>query len=289
MIGTSRTGFGLDARLVEERMAKELGRPALAFNFGVPATGPVVHLLYFRRLLEAGHKPDLLLVEVLPSSLAILDRGPLEDLYISGDRLRYSEVDAAIGYDFPAREPRLTWWKSIVSPWYTLRFQLLGRAANGWLPWQYRMDCGRAADARGWIDPLANSVAPAKQKEAFAAARIQYGAYLGGMFPGGGAGRALADLLDLARERGIPVKLVVMPESNEFRTMYHPDVEKRFTAFLTDVCAKHGGEWIDARRWLPDEVFYDGHHLLRPGAEAFSAKLADAVIVPFFKSVREER
>jgi len=36
----------------------------------------------------------------------------------------------------------------------------------------------------------------------------------------------------------------------------------------------------DARGWLPDDDFYDSHHMFAAGAEAFTDRLTREVIAP---------
>jgi hypothetical protein len=47
-LGTSRLGFGFHSARIEARLT-EYGLTASAFNFGVPASGPVTHLVYLKR------------------------------------------------------------------------------------------------------------------------------------------------------------------------------------------------------------------------------------------------
>jgi len=280
MLGTSRTGYAFQGRRIEQRLAT-LGRPVIAFNFGIPASGPITHKLYLDRLLNDGHRPNLIVLEVLPSSLADQDStGPAEQVFLPGDRLRRAEVDQAIGYGFPEDRVLGKWRQSIFHPWFGLRFQILGRLASGFLPWHLRQDSGRVSDDHGWLDPLASTVTPEKQREALNNARMEYAHALATMTPGGGATKAFEDLLILAKSNGIVVKIIIMPESSEFRTMYRLEVAERVNAFLNEACSRQGVEWIDARLWLEDSAFYDGHHLLRPGSAAFSDRLAAEVIGP---------
>lgn len=286
MLGTSRTGYAFNARRAEAQLNTALGRPVTVFNFGIAASGPVTHKLYLDRLLAAGHRPDLLVLEILPSSLAKLDEGPYERLFITGDRMDHSEVQKAIGYGFPAEALQKKWRLAAVHPWFTLRFQMLGRMSSGWLPWQLRFDAGRTSDDHGWMMPLGATDTPERKQAAFDRAWMEYHVLLAGMTPGGGAGRALEDLLALARQNNIAVKVVILPESPKFRQMYHPDVLARLNTFLKETCSRHGVDWIDARDWLPEEAFYDGHHTMRTGAEAFTDRLTRDVIVPHLGLVK---
>jgi hypothetical protein len=64
---------------------------------------------------------------------------------------------------------------------------------------------------------------------------------------------------------------------------YSPETTQRLYAFLHRLCADHGCGLVDARTWLPDAVFSDGHHMLRSGAETFSDRLAREVILSFLR------
>jgi len=284
MLGTSRTGYAFYSARVREQLAAELGGRAMAFNYGIPASGPVTHLTYLRRLLEAGHRPDLLLVEVLPPTLAELEDGPLEARFFFGDRLRRGEVEPVIGYGFPAEKTRRDWRRSVTVPWYQLRFPMVGRVHPSALPWHLRYDWSRTEDPAGWSTPMVTDLTPEKQDEGLKRAAGEYGAILADMHPTGGGARALADLLALCREQKLPVRMVLMPESEGFRALYLPATTGRLYAFLAALEAEYGAPLIDARGWLPAAVFTDGHHMLRPGAEAFSDRLVREAVLPYFRA-----
>ncbi len=284
MLGTSRTGYGFYAPRIRDQLAGELGGRAMAFNFGIPASGPVTHLLYFRRLLEAGHRPDLLLVEVLPPTLAAIPReGPLESRFLFGERLRYAEIEPAVGYGFPAEKTRAAWTRSVVTPWHALRFPLMGRVMPSALPWHLRYDWSRTEDPAGWTTPFVTDVSPEAADAGLRRAAGEYGAILADMHPTGGGARALADLLAVCRDHRIPTRLVLMPESEGFRALYPPATTDRLYAFLRGLEAEYGVPLVDARTWLPATAFTDGHHMLRPGAETFSDRLVREAILPFFQ------
>lgn len=283
MLGTSRTGYGFYAGRLQSQLAADLHGPATVFNFGIPASGPVTHLLYARRLLAAGHHPELLLVEVLPPGLADLPDGPLEARFLFGDRLRHDEAEAVIGYGFPAESVRKQWWSSVTTPWFALRFPILGRLSPSAVPWHLRFDWSRTTDPHGWSTPMVDRITPQVYQAGLLRAAGEYGAILADMHPGGGAGRALGDLLALCRDHHVPVRLVLMPESEGFRALYPPATTARLYAFLHALCAEYGCELTDARTWLPDTAFTDGHHMLRPGAEAFSDRLYREVVLPFIR------
>ena len=92
--------------------------------------------------------------------------------------------------------------------------------------------------------------------------------------------RAMRELLAHLRREGIPAVVVLMPEGSVFRSWYGPKA-RAATAELIEVAeAETGRPVVDARAWLPDEAFADGHHVRDVAAPAFSARMARECIVP---------
>ncbi len=278
MLGSSRTGLAFHGKRVEEAIAAQ-GHTTVAFNFGIPASGPVTHLIYLRRLLDSGVVPDLILIEILPSMLMETTDGPLERLWFFPDRITLRECDTLIGHGFQPGPVRESHAKSVLFPAFSLRFQLLTRVAPSWVPWQYRFDWSRSADECGWGTPLLQTISPADRQKAEAQARAEYANVLADLRPGGGATTALCEILELCRERGIRVKIVLMPEGSTFQSMYSAQSLERLKAFLSPL----GTPIVDARNWLTDDVFTDGHHMFRVGAEQFTDRLTREVILPTFR------
>jgi hypothetical protein len=282
MLGTSRTAAAFAAGRVRDKLGS-----GVVFNFGIPASGPITHSVYLKRLLADGHKPDLLLLEVLPPTLVDLPAGPttpagpLEGRFLYGDRLTHGELDRVIDYGFPAEDVRRRWRQSVYEPWYALRFPIVGRAFPSALPWHVRFDWSRGCDEFGWGAPFQESVTPTEFATGFKQAHGEYADILAMLEPTGGGARALVDTVDLCRERGIAVRLVLMPESSHFRAMYPPEAERKVYEFLDRVCREHGCTLVNARHWLPDDAFWDGHHMVKPGAVLFTDMLAKDSIEPF--------
>jgi hypothetical protein len=283
MLGTSRTAAAFDAGRVRE----QLDTRGVVFNFGIPASGPITHIVYLKRLLADGHRPDLLILEVLPPTLADtaggpgIPAGPLEARFFFGDRMQHHELDDVVRYGFVEADVQAKWRQSVTIPWYQNRFPIMGRIMPSAQPWQLRFDWSRGCDEFGWGASFFDTVTPDEYAKGLFRARGEYGDILADLKPNGGGARALADLLALCRERQIAVRLVMMPEASGFRSMYSPVVLERIHAFLNGLCSKYGCEAVDARSWLPDSAFTDGHHMLRPGAAIFSDRLNREVIVPF--------
>jgi hypothetical protein len=97
--------------------------------------------------------------------------------------------------------------------------------------------------------------------------------------------RALRDLLDLCRQERISVAFLVMPESREFQSWYSLLGDVQFHAYLRHLAAEYAVPVLNARNWMADDDFLDGHHLLPDAAAAFSERLGRQALQPFLASV----
>jgi hypothetical protein len=283
-LGSSRTGFAFNGLYAGHLLALR-GTPTACYNYGVPAAGPIAELQNLRRTLAAGIVPDLVVVEVLPIMLHADPSGPHEHRLLSPDRFDAGELARAARFGFPEPETTVKWWKARLAPWWTYRFQLLGRASPSWLPFNLRFDFGRNGDPAGWGTFPFTTVDAETKAKGLARAHGEYAPLLSVLNPGGGACDALRELINLCRERGIAVRVVLLPESTEFRAWYAPGVDDRLAAFLASLSAMV----IDARDWIPDDQFADGHHLLQAGTMAFTEKLVDRVLAPALEARRAAR
>ena len=281
MLGSSRTLLGFHAGLVEAE------NPGLrAFNFGTPASGPITHLIYLKRLLDAGIVPDLLLVEVLPPALADGPDGPGEQAFLTGDRLSLREVETVEAHGFRRGPLREAWRESVYSPASALRFQLLGRTVPSWIAPRLRCDWSRSTDAHGWTTPPRQVVTADERAERTANAVAEYRATLANMVVDGRPLMALCEVLELCRVKSIAVRVVLMPEAPSFQSLYPPGLSDRIASALDGVAREHGSRFFDARNWLTEDDAYDGHHLFRIGAESFTRRLTLEAIHPHFASAR---
>lgn len=289
-LGTSRTGNGFDAGTAQRLLSDGLGRPVGVFNHGLPASGPVTHLLHLNRLIEDGHRPTLLLLEIHSPTLANLSDGPLEVRFAHGLAFDWDELERLRGYGFPVDGLRSERRGSLVAPWHALRFQLVGRIAPSALPFYRRYDWSRGRDAFGWSPMLVDSVDEERRQAGLERARREYQHILHAMRPGddqGPAFRALRDLLQLCRERGLAVVLVRMPEGEGFRAMYTRALSRRLGLLLARIAEEYGCGLADCREWMPESAFADGHHLLPSAATAFTERLTREVIAPVVRAATE--
>jgi hypothetical protein len=152
----------------------------------------------------------------------------------------------------------------------------LGLDATG--PWD--ASAGPTTDGHGWHDHFLPGLTPAERRRYADLARGQYRDCFGDFRLAGGPARALGDLLDCCGRERLPAALVLMPEATAFRALYPPAVLGGIERFLADLSREKHVPLIDARTWVEDGGFWDGHHLLPEGAAVFTERFAREALRP---------
>ncbi len=276
-LGSSRTVFGLRGASAEPWLTEKLGRRVVLFNMGFPGCGPVGNRLTLERLLNQDLRPDLLLLEVLPAFLThACARCEVLPDWIAASRLRRDELRLLQRYA-PQRRAALErdWWTAQALPVHVQRFRLMQRLAPALLPPSFDPDSLASCDEAGWLDlrrvckeSADVSLATAKKEYAYLMQDYQVApAQLG----------AVAETIERARQEGIAVAVVLMPEGPTFHGWYSGGTVRtveRTLAWLREEC---GVRVIDLRGGWPESAFLDSHHLLADGAERFTRRLAGRI------------
>jgi hypothetical protein len=285
MVGSSRVEYGLLGRAIEDSLTGPCGVRPVVFNFGISGAGPIIELLTLQRLLRDGPRPDVVLVEVVPSLLA--GQFPAWDLQrLTPDRLGLDELPWIAPYGPSLAMRRIEWLRASAVPWYTHRIAMLSCGAPLLLPGPNPGGVWQELDEAGGM-PLPVLPPPAEQyRRAFARATREHGEKLASLQIGGPAVQALHDLLDLCRREHIVARLVMMPEGSDFRALYPPQAWAQVERFLNDLARQYDCPLINAREWVADDHFADGHHLLRPGAAIFSERLGREYLLPLLIGTR---
>jgi hypothetical protein len=281
-VGSSRTAHGFQAGLAQEQLTASLDRPASAFNWGIPATGPVSHLLHLRRLIKDGHRPSLLFLEVHPLSFASIPGGVLDTRQIEGTSLDWSELKWIGDYNFPVEHLREQRRMVAIAPWYALRFKIMGRLDQSIHPIELHYDWSRSTDKNGWA--AESEVNDEERAAGMSVYKKAFGVIFDHLTFDDGSVRAFRDLLNLAHQERIPVALVRMPEAAGLLKLVSPDVNAKFDRFLDQFAAEQRVQIHDARNWITDDGFTDGCHLQQKGAGEFTRRLSREMIEPFLQS-----
>lgn len=275
MFGSSRTSNALRGTDLEAMLERLHGRPVVAFNFGVPSSGPITQTLYLKRLLATGLRPDLVLFEIMPPLLAGQMPDPIESHFFAPERLLPGEVDFVVAHGYPADKfrdgERIADW----APIFGLRLPMLGRYFSSWSPWNLRFDSSRNSDETGWMKPVFDPVTPEQYERGVDWARKEYALVLQTLrLNGSPAVASVGEAIAACRSANVPVQAIILPEGAAFRAMYPP-----VALAVLDVFTKRlDCPLIDARRWLGDDGFSDSHHMVSAGSREFTRRLGETII-----------
>jgi hypothetical protein len=265
MLGSSRVMNGFKGGDLEPALSRQLRRPALVYNFGVPGGGTMYSYCCLKRLVAEGDRPDLVLLEVVPAYLT--SHSPLEAKWFVFNETK-SRKFAGAGDDIGAREVLRAWWEKLV-PWHTHRFYILNQTAPELLPLELRAEWVRDADRSGWVVHKA----PARTAENIAFTRKLFAPQFEGFRLGGPSCEALEKALALCRRERIAAAIVLLPEGSEFRSWRSADVQFKIDAYLERLSREYGAPLVCAGDWVADEHFSDANHMFASGAAIFTERL----------------
>jgi hypothetical protein len=287
VVGSSRTQLGLDASRLTADLSATAGRPVRAFNFGTSGAGPLTTDLYFRRLLAAGCRPEAVLVEIHQEFVAAGPGDePFEGRWLHAYRLRAGEAETLRRLGYGVGDPPHLGWRGWLAAAHEFRLPILNAYAVRWLPCPYGLTIGVKTDPFGWVGGL--DVTPDDRRRLLAGAYEQYHPVFAGYRVGGAGAAAVRDMLVLCRANGIRTAVYVTAESSEFRTWYGPAGPGEVEAFARGLGTEFGIPVYDAREWVPDDGFADGHHMTPAGAGTFTARLARET-GPWIRGIAEGR
>jgi hypothetical protein len=127
---------------------------------------------------------------------------------------------------------------------------------------------------------LRDTVEPWEAADGVRRSAAQFGPFLEHFGVDPGADRAVRDLLTDCRDCGVPAVVLLSPESTEFRAISPAATQAAVTEYLRRLAVESGAAYVDAREWLPDDQFADGHHVTRAGQQLFTRQLGREVLTP---------
>ena len=275
IVGSSRIMTGVAPEQLPPLHSAD-GACALPFNACHTGAGTVHNLLMVERLLREGFEPKWMVVEVVPYLLPAAQHSTLAKLAMAEDLPtlhRYVKPLKLYGW---YAEERAT---AIINH----RHAFLRHLAPG-LPLQdHPWDCMPMEPLGGktWEEPIPDR---AEIERRTAVVRANYHASLQRFQIQESSKRAMQELLGLCRKRNIQVAVLVSPESSEFRGWYSPDASHAVDGFLEELASQYGTPIVDARDWLADEDFSDGHHVLPEGAKKLTARLGRELLAPLVRN-----
>jgi hypothetical protein len=250
------------------------------FNYGLDGSSPLYELLHLQRLLKEGIRPRWVLAEVVPPLLMWQDAA--EEARIP-ERQGWCDLPLLRRYSSQPSRLYLRWAEARLTPWYAYRLCLLNEYASAWLPTASRNNFfWHGLDRLGWKVPAKTTYSAEERKRALEASHEIWASHLETAHVAPTADRALRELLALCRREGIEPAIFLMPEGGEFRSWYPPATLAEIDAYLARLSAECAVPVVDARRWIEDAAFSDGHHLLPDGAAAFTQRFNHDMLQPLF-------
>jgi hypothetical protein len=268
VLGTSRAEQGFRPRLLTALPGRDA---PVVFNLARGGSSPLLSLLTLRRLLGDDIHPAGVLVEIFPPALVVERSGvtiakvTFRDVPLLG---RYPVSWKT--YAYCLRDRLLLWNK--------YRSSFLGLVAPAWLSGEACWGESLWDNEGGEWLAIGEGVSFQERRVLTSDAHRRYSRRLRNFRIDPAADRALRELLDRCREQRIRAVLFLMPEASEFRAWYPVAALERLSLYLTALQQEYGIQLIDARRWIADSDFYDGHHLLRNGAAAFTQRFGTLVL-----------
>ena len=271
-LGSSRTQMGLSAAAMD--FPDEPGSPLL-FNFAQAGAGPVHLRLTLDRILDAGIRPDFILVEFYP--VGLIADGPAEEILKSwGPRLGLGDIRRLEPHCRDAGSLRRAWVGNRIAPWHSLRLVLMSHWQPRWLPWhQQQAFLWEGMDRFGWTPFPYEPVQDDLRQKWTQQVRDEHQAMLQDLRIGASSDQALRGIVARCRCEGIPVALYLTPEGPTFRSWYSPRTLATIASYSDQLTHELAVPLFDSTSGFVEEEFSDSHHLLQSGAARFSRKLAD--------------
>jgi hypothetical protein len=272
MIGSSRIDGLFQAGRFDGLPCAD-GKPLLAYNFGVPAVGPAHELLHVHDMIDAGIRPRLLVVEFLPLLMNKPHHGFIsEENWTSAPWRSIPQLSSLNSYFVHPGRKWLDWLEARLAPWFLFRYHFQGRLLESLFCINSK-ELDYIHDAWGRQIPYGPNAPEIARRVALTC--HYYRPSLQRLRLDRGSTRALCDLLDLCRQERIPVMLLITPESSAFRSWYSPGALDGARRLLKELQDTYAVEVTDAREWVADKDFYDGHHVTCGGSHVFTSRLLE--------------
>ena len=300
-LGSSRTLYSADAHQADDVMAQQFDHPTLSCNLGRMGASIENDYYIFKRMVEDGYAPKLLIENLWENNLNVNADIPMD---IQGTNIsqivRLADIsdapalNAHLGhYSAPSMADFLA-QKAI--PLYGDRVGIYhvicgsshlgpcGVNTDEWDPETIKMY--NQSDDRGWTAVSGYSLANVPPDKLQNDYMQLYGAIYKGIQHfqiGGHQTDYLAKMVALAKAHGVKVALVVSPVAPIYLKFFDaPDEWSVIMNYWQSFAKQHGVAFYDeslAPGYVPAD-FQDPHHLTASGAVKFSTWMAQAIIAP---------
>jgi hypothetical protein len=275
VLGSSRSKNAFDT----DGMSTSDPDGPVVLNLSLTGGTPLDSLLLLRRAVAEGHRPRSVILEVIPCFL-----NKVQPMFHERRRhlwaLRFRAADLpTLGRIAPEWAPQVVgeWAVSRLFRWHVQRADLWAAAIPGFASpdrVRHRTWHDGLVTPHGWYALRLDPVPPDVYARALKGTRAAYEPPLRELDGVGPVFEAvMEEFFAYCRQQGIAVRAVVFtPENRDFRSFYGPGVQQRTAELLGELCRRHSVPFLDARGWLADDRFLDGHHVVERGAREFTRR-----------------
>jgi len=273
-VGSSRMMTGVAPEFLPP-LASVDGEHPLPFNAIHTGAGPVHNLLMVQRLLRERFEPKWIVLEVVPFLLPAGQHSTLAKLALADDLPTLRQ--------YVPKAKLYGWYAAERSTAIVNHRQAFLRCLAPGLPLQdSAWDCMPMEPLGGktWTEPNPDRAEIVRRT---AAVRANYYSNLQHFQIRDSSRQAMREVLELCRHKNIQVALLITPESSEFRSWYSPEAKQATNTFCQELGKEFSTPIIDAREWLSDDCFSDGHHVLPEGAKKLTTRIGTDVLQPLLR------
>lgn len=288
ILGSSRVKYSVCPCAMTVRATP--GAPApIVYNFAMNGMGTIRELMYLRRLLADGIRPNWLLVEVWPPLWAEAGFFRESRMVQGEDDLHWRDLPLLYRYFRNDRDLLHLAARKSLLPLRTYRDLLLASSAQALLApanlreIEKRIEDSLPADKDGWFPLPWETITPEAKQRGLLDGIEKIKPLLEDLHPDPRSDRALRELLEECRRHDIKTALILMPEPSCTRGWYSPQTRVLVREYLSRIQQQEQVPIIDARAWQADDDFADTSHMARVGVSAFSARLGREVVQPLIE------
>lgn len=278
--GSSRFGNAVSAEVVTQVLRDaNLADGITVFNAPIDAGDPVVMEFEIDKLLAAGIRPSMVVIELLPE---VLSRRNLWLYFHLARQFRWPEV-----------------WKSLPDVYLAgMLSQTIAMRFNS--VYVFRSEFQRWAMDRLKLRSVSSSFADAdtrkrrwanREEPADVEVLLRGAAYgrknLREYEIGGLNARALIRMIERYSKLGTTIVFIAPPVSSPYRAAYSLPVDNAYLAYMHRLGKTYGTYFFDYRHRLSDHQFWTPYYTTTDGKLHFSRLLAQEVIVPLIAAGKE--
>jgi len=290
VLGSSRVQQGIDPAA----MALPVGpTDPLVFNFGYRGAGPQVATRNFFRILDAGVRPDFVLVEFCPGSVAGTQGARIGSSAagvlrkwanrFSVDDVQWLREAGFLDTRQAAVTGALLQWAAVnATPWSSHRQVLMPHWLPEWVTETQREWLGREQmDRYGFTELPLSTTTTALYRSNPDLCRHGFAKTVSLPTMSASATRGYSLLIDRCRAEGIPVAITWVPLAPLLNGWVNPELQRACADFVASLSREPGVAVFLPPEWVVDDDFADGQHLLRASAARYSQWLAETHLKPW--------